>query len=161
MDRRGSHRRVGQCKMRIAVGAVTLGTILFLAGAARATDQPDLSNLSIEQLAQIKVTSVSKQAEPLAEAPASLYVIDHDQIVRSGALTIPEILRLAPNLQVYQQSPSKWVVTARGLNGWPFARASRTSSSCLSTAAPSTRRSSPASTGTCRTSFPTTSTGSR
>ncbi len=97
-------------------------SILLWAGRANAEDQPDLSSLSIEQLADIKVTSVSKQAEPLSQAPASLYVITHDQIVRSGALTIPEILRLAPNLQVYQQSPSKWVVTARGLNGWPFAQ---------------------------------------
>jgi iron complex outermembrane receptor protein len=108
--------------MRIAVGAVALGSILLWPGRASAEEQPDLSNLSIEQLAEIKVTSASKQAEPLSEAPASLYVIDHDQIVRSGAQTIPEILRLAPNLQVYQQSPSKWVVTARGLNGYPFAQ---------------------------------------
>lgn len=107
--------------MRTAV-ALALGSTLFWTGRARAEEQPDLSNLSIEQLAEIKVTSASKQAEPLSEAPASLYVIDHDQIVRSGALTIPEVLRLAPNLQVYQQSPSKWVVTARGLNGYPFAQ---------------------------------------
>ncbi len=107
--------------MRTAV-ALALGSTLFWTGRAWAEEQPDLSNLSIEQLAEIKVTSASKQAEPLSEAPASLYVIDHDQIVRSGALTIPEILRLAPNLQVYQQSPSKWVVTARGLNGYPVAQ---------------------------------------
>lgn len=107
--------------MRTAV-ALALGSTLFWAGRASAEEQPDLSNLSIEQLAQIKVTSASKQAEPLSDAPASLFVIDHDQIVRSGAKTIPEILRLAPNLQVYQQSPSKWVVTARGLNGYPFAQ---------------------------------------
>ncbi len=82
----------------------------------------DLSNLSIEQLANIKVRSVSKREEPLSEAPASLYVIDHDQIVRSGATTVPEMLRLAPNLQVYQETPAHWVVTARGLNGLPFAQ---------------------------------------
>jgi iron complex outermembrane receptor protein len=107
--------------MRTGV-AVALSSILFWAGRANAEEQPDLSNLSIEQLAQIKVTSVSKQAQPLSEAPASLYVIDHDQIVRSGAVTIPEILRLAPNLQVYQTSPAHWVVTARGLNGDPEAQ---------------------------------------
>ena len=107
--------------MRTGV-AIALGSLLFWTGRANADEQPDLSNLSIEQLAQIKVTSASKQAEPLNEAPASLYVIDHDQIVRSGALTIPEMLRLAPNLQVYQSSPSHWIVTARGLNGRPFAQ---------------------------------------
>jgi iron complex outermembrane receptor protein len=82
----------------------------------------DLSNLSIEELAQIQVRSVSKRAEPLSGAPASLYVIDHDAIVRSAALTIPEMLRLAPNLQVYQTTPAHWVITARGLNGYSTAQ---------------------------------------
>ena len=85
-------------------------------------DQEDLSNLSIEQLAQIQVRSASKRDQPLSQAPAALYVVDHDTIVRSGALTIPEMLRLAPNLQVYQQTPAHWVVTARGLNGNPVAQ---------------------------------------
>jgi iron complex outermembrane receptor protein len=87
-----------------------------------ATQPEDLSNLSIEQLANIRVRSASKREEPLSAVPAALYVIDHDQIVRSGAQTIPEILRLAPNLQVYQQSPSHYVITARGLNGLPDAQ---------------------------------------
>src|SRR5215475_1504042 len=116
----GAHRRVGSC-MRKGV-AIALGSVLFWTGRANAEEQPDLSNLSIEQLAQVKVTSVAKQEEPLSEAPASLYVITHDEIVRSGALTIPEILRLAPNLEVYQSSPSHWIVTARGLDGRPFAQ---------------------------------------
>ena len=79
----------------------------------------DLAGLSIEELANIEVSSVSKRSEPLRAAPAALYVIDHDLIVRSGAVTIPEMLRIAPNLQVYQQTPAQWVVTARGLNGNP------------------------------------------
>lgn len=108
--------------MRIALGAAALSSVLLWSGRARAEEQPDLSNLSIEQLAQIKVTSASKQAEPLSSAPAAIYVIDHEQILRSGAVTIPEMLRLAPNLQVYQSSPSHWTVTARGLNGNPSAQ---------------------------------------
>ena len=78
--------------------------------------------MSIEELANIEVRSASKRSEPLSEVPVALYVIDHDQIVRSGAVTIPEILRLAPNLQVYQTTPSHWVATARGLNGFPDAQ---------------------------------------
>jgi iron complex outermembrane recepter protein len=103
------------------VGALGTTVIWSSAAAAEAVtaDEQDLSNLSIEQLAQIQVRSASKRDEPLSAAPAALYVIDHDQIVRSGAVTIPEMLRLAPNLQVYQQSPAQWVVTARGLNGNP------------------------------------------
>lgn len=125
----GAGRRVGFSLMRLvsAIGACALCTIWI--GRAQAQDiqlasvgPEDLSDLSIEQLANIEVRSVSKRAQPLSEAPAALYVIDHDQIVRSGAVTIPEILRLAPNLQVYQTSPSNWVATARGLNGFPEAQ---------------------------------------
>ncbi len=77
----------------------------------------DLKKLSIEQLMNIEVTSVSKTAQPLGDAAAAVYVITHDDIVRSGATTIPEILRLAPNLEVFQTSASGYVITARGFNG--------------------------------------------
>jgi len=114
--------------MRLSLATGALGLSLLLASPALSADTAaapapdDLSDLSIEQLAQIKVRSASKREESLSGAPTALYVIDHDQIVRSGAVTIPEMLRLAPNLQVYQASPSNWIVTARGLNGLPFAQ---------------------------------------
>jgi iron complex outermembrane receptor protein len=73
--------------------------------------------MSIEDLQNINVTSVSKTDMPLSDAAAAIYVISRDDILRSGATTIPEMLRLAPNLQVYQTSPARWVATARGLNG--------------------------------------------
>jgi iron complex outermembrane receptor protein len=73
--------------------------------------------MSLGELGRIDVSSVSKTSEPLADAPAAIFVITHDMIVGSGATTIPEILRLAPNLEVYQQSASQYVVTARGMNG--------------------------------------------
>jgi len=77
----------------------------------------DLNSLSIEQLGDIQVTSVTKTAEPIRQAPAAIFVITHDDITRSGATSVPEMLRLAPNLQVEQTSASKYVITARGLNG--------------------------------------------
>jgi iron complex outermembrane receptor protein len=77
----------------------------------------DLRGLSIDQLAQLQVTSVQKRPTQLSDSPASIYVITHEDIVRSGAVSLPEILRLAPNLQVFQQSASSFVVTARGLSG--------------------------------------------
>lgn len=106
------------------LGVVGVGVFCCLSVSPALADQgsrpplnDDLSNLSIEQLAQIQVRSALKRPQPLSDAPSAIYVIDHEQIVRSGAVTIPQILRLAPNLQVYQQSPSHWVVTARGLDG--------------------------------------------
>lgn len=52
-----------------------------------------------------------------ALSAAAIYVISHDDIIRSGATSLPEILRLAPNLQVAQLSPSEYVITARGFSG--------------------------------------------
>ena len=77
----------------------------------------DINTLSIEQLGNVEITSVSKRAQPLSDAPAAIYVISHDDIVRSGAMSIPEMLRLAPNLQVAQTSPSNYIITARGFSG--------------------------------------------
>lgn len=76
----------------------------------------DLADLSIEELSQIEVTSVSKRAEPLAESPAAIYVLTGDEIQRSGATTLPEALRLAPNLEVARLNSSNYLVTARGFN---------------------------------------------
>jgi iron complex outermembrane receptor protein len=110
------------------ITAIGVCALCASASAVRAEDlhlaaaQQDLADLSIEELANLQVSSVSKRNEPLSAAPAALYVIDHEQIVRSGAVTIPEILRLAPNLQIYQSTPSTWVATARGLNGFPEAQ---------------------------------------
>src|ERR1700721_1805357 len=73
--------------------------------------------MSIEQLADVRITSVSKAAEPLSDAPASVYVINHDDAIRSGATSLPDLLRLAPNLEVMQTSPANYEIAARGFNG--------------------------------------------
>jgi iron complex outermembrane receptor protein len=87
-------------------------------GAACANDGPqDLSKLSLEDLGKVVVSSVAKGPEPLSDAPAAVYVISRDDILRSGAGSLPEILRLAPNLEVFQNSPSDYVITARGFSG--------------------------------------------
>jgi iron complex outermembrane receptor protein len=85
--------------------------------SARGQEIEALRGMSIEDLQNVNVSSVSKTDMPLSDAAAAIYVISRDDIIRSGAATIPEMLRLAPNLQVYQTSPAAWVVTARGLNG--------------------------------------------
>jgi iron complex outermembrane receptor protein len=85
---------------------------------ADARDQiTQLSGMSLEELANVDVTSVSKAAQSLATAPASIYVITGEEIVRSGVPSIPEALRLAPNLQVTQISSQEYQISARGLGG--------------------------------------------
>jgi iron complex outermembrane receptor protein len=75
-----------------------------------------LRDLSIDQLANIEISSVSKSAEALSDAPAAIYVISHDDIMRSGAATLPEMLRMAPNLEVAQLNPTSYAISARGFN---------------------------------------------
>lgn len=77
----------------------------------------ELRDLSIEQLAQIEVRSASKQAEPIGRAPTSIFVITGTDIVRSAATSLPEALRLAPNLQVQQLDSRQFAISARGFNG--------------------------------------------
>jgi iron complex outermembrane receptor protein len=76
----------------------------------------ELARMSIEELADIDVSSVSKRAEPLSEAAAAVYVITGDDIRRSGATRLPEALRLAPNLEVARVSANSWAISARGFN---------------------------------------------
>jgi len=99
----------------------SLGLWLLNVPAADAQTSPategGLETLSLEQLANVEVTSVSKSAERLSQAPAAIYVITHDQIVRSGATSIAEALRLAPNLQVRRLTSTSYAVSARGFGG--------------------------------------------
>jgi iron complex outermembrane receptor protein len=75
-----------------------------------------LVDLSLEELANIEVTSVSGRAEALSGAAASIYVITSDDIRRSGATTLPEVLRLAPNLLVARVDTAQYAISARGFN---------------------------------------------
>ena len=75
-----------------------------------------LADLSLEQLAELRVTSVSKKPKPLANEPASVFVITEQDIRRSGSTTLPEALRLAPNLQVARLDARNYAITARGFN---------------------------------------------
>lgn len=75
-----------------------------------------LKKLSLEDLMQLDVTSVSKRPEPFKTAPAAIQVITGDDIRRSGVSSLPEALRLADNLQVAQKNSHDWAVSARGFN---------------------------------------------
>jgi iron complex outermembrane receptor protein len=88
-----------------------------LAAPVAGTEAVD--DLNLEDLANIKVTSVSKRPELLADAPASIFVIGGDEIRRAGATSLPEALRLAPNLQVARVDARNYAITARGFNN-PF-----------------------------------------
>jgi iron complex outermembrane recepter protein len=78
---------------------------------------PDIyKTMSLQELMNQDVTSVSKEPEPLGQAPAAIQVITNDEIRRSGAASVPEALRLASNLEVAQGTSHDWHISARGFN---------------------------------------------
>jgi outer membrane cobalamin receptor len=76
----------------------------------------DITQLSIEDLLNLKITSVSKKAQPISHAPAAIYVLTAEDIRRSGVTSIPEALRLVPGMQVARVDANKWAVSSRGFN---------------------------------------------
>ncbi|MBI3526342.1 MAG: TonB-dependent receptor [Betaproteobacteria bacterium] len=76
----------------------------------------NLADLSLEELGNIDVMSVSKKSERLLDAPASIFVITAEDIRRSGATSLPEALRIAPNLEVNRVNSSSYAISARGFN---------------------------------------------
>ena len=76
----------------------------------------DLTQLSLEDLMNVEVTSVSRKKQKLSGAAAAIFVITQDDIRRSGVTSIPEALRMVPGLQVARLDSHKWAVSARGFN---------------------------------------------
>ncbi len=86
-------------------------------GEPEGTAASDLTQLSLEDLMSIEVTSVSKRAEPQRLAPAAVYVLTAEDIRRSGATTLPEVLRTVPGLHVARLNANSWSVSVRGFSG--------------------------------------------
>jgi iron complex outermembrane recepter protein len=79
----------------------------------------ELRRLSLDDLAKLDVivTTASKKAENIFDAPTAVFVIAQEAIRRSGVATIPEALRLAPGVQVARIGANSWAISSRGFNG--------------------------------------------
>lgn len=90
---------------------------LIASNSAHAQEELDaLVGLSLKDLQNVSITSVSKKQEDLFNAPGSVYVLTSEDISRSGATTIPDALRMVPGLEVASIDGNKWAITARGFN---------------------------------------------
>ena len=96
--------------------AVVLGLIPDLGAQNPAPKPIDLGQASLEVLMDIKVTSVSKKEEKLSRTAAAIFVISSDDIRRSGATNIPDLLRMAPGVDVEQIDANAWAISIRGFN---------------------------------------------
>ena len=99
--------------------ATAASLIIALAppAALRAGQQADLTTLSLEQLLQTKVISVSKQEETRLATPAAVHVVTGADVVQSGARTLPDALRLSPGVHVARNTASQWAIGIRGFTG--------------------------------------------
>jgi len=98
-------------KILVAIGFISVSLTL-------SAEEVDSSfDLSLEELLNIEVTSVSKQRQPLSNSPAAIYVLTNKDIIRSGATSIPQALRDVPGLHVAQLDSQKWAISSRGFNG--------------------------------------------
>jgi iron complex outermembrane receptor protein len=93
--------------------ALLLGSLL--SSAAHAASDKALP-LSLRELTQMEVTSVSRKEEKLSDAAAAVYVLTNEDIRRSGATSIVEALRMVPGVQVARSASGEWAVSARGFN---------------------------------------------
>lgn len=108
--------RTVRCIRRIAAAALC-ASLFAVPGKGQAASPQDLTKTSLEDLMNISVTSVSKTEQKLSRTAAAVFVITQEDIARSGATNIPDLLRMVPGMDVAQINGNTWAISARGLNG--------------------------------------------
>jgi iron complex outermembrane receptor protein len=125
-EQRTTPERPAEAMRRPNGGIIRAGRLLLLAlSILAAAPSPsfaqrlgeNLSQVSIEDLMKIEITSASRKEQPTADVAAAVFVITHDDIRRSGMTTIPDLLRMAPGVDVAHMNGNEWAVSVRGFNG--------------------------------------------
>src|SRR5688500_11252951 len=117
------YRRKRMAKLMTAMAAVTMFSgyaadhpTAGATGNGKVVNGADLMEMDLEKLMNMEIRSVSRKPEPLAEAASAIFVIRKEDIRRSGATSIPEVLRLSPGLEVARQDAHTWAISSRGFN---------------------------------------------
>jgi len=120
IDRRGESEPPSNGGRRVNTGAVLAQMAMLLLLSFPAWPQAalvDLTSLSLEDLMNTKVSSVSKTEKKLSRTASAIFVITAADIARSGATNIPDLLRMVPGVDVAQINGNTWAISVRGLNG--------------------------------------------
>lgn len=94
---------------------IALFLLFFHSQSLNAAPQK-ITQFTIEDLMQTEVTSVAGISQPLAQSAAAVTVISQEDIRRSGANSVPEILRMVPGLDVAKINAHQWAISSRGFN---------------------------------------------
>jgi iron complex outermembrane receptor protein len=102
----------------VAAGAAQAGSVQSESAAPQLSAMAGKSyeELSLEELMNVEVTSASKKPQRLADTTSAIFVITQDDIRRSGATSLPEVLRMAPGVEVARMGTDKWAVSVRGFS---------------------------------------------
>src|SRR6266446_10040589 len=113
---RSSICRIATANAFVLLLWLTVTDQMTRAQATQSNQNPpaNLKQLSLEQLGNVEVTTASKEPEQVWRTPAAIYVITQEDIRRSGATSIPEVLRLVPGVEVARIDSSKWSIGVRG-----------------------------------------------
>lgn len=106
---------VRQTSHRLTLAVAVLVTALLQPVTANGQNA-DLAELSLEDLMNIEVSTIGKKQQRMSEIPAAVYVITQEEIRRSGATSLPDVLRLVPGVEVAQIDNSNWAISIRGFN---------------------------------------------
>ena len=104
------------CKMLKRAGFSLLMAVLFSLPGRPQNKTDDFANLSVEELMDVEVTSVSKKEQHMSQTAAAIFVITAEDIRRSGALNVPDVLRMVPGMHVAQLDANIWVISIRGFS---------------------------------------------
>ncbi len=96
--------------------AFSLGLICYTSLSNSEPLEDDFFEMSLQQLGEIEITSAAKKPKKLSSTASSVFVLNHEDIIRSGVTTIADALRLVPGVQVAKLDANKWAVSIRGFN---------------------------------------------
>ena len=112
---RRARRRIAILLARVGV-SLTLSLGVAIRSSAQTSPPRDLTQFTLEDLMNVQVISVSKKEQKLAKTGAAIFVITQEDIRRSGATNIPDLLRMVPGVDVARVDHSTWAVSIRGFN---------------------------------------------
>src|SRR5882724_7661267 len=101
-------------KQIVLTGVLGLATAVVSGAEPAGTAVPEPGDFTLEQLINIKVTSVSKKEEKLNDAASAISILSNDDLRRSGATSVAEALRLIPGMDVSRINSGTWAISARG-----------------------------------------------
>ena len=93
-----------------------LGMSFLLLNVCVFAEAQDLTQLSLEELMNTRVTSVSKKEQDVMKVAAAIFVITQEDIHSAGATNIPDLLRMVPGVDVAQLDANVWAISIRGFN---------------------------------------------